>query len=231
MLVTPRQRMLATLGGKPLRECQERVDKRRVLNNPRENGTCPRNPARARWTRRLGSTLGQKCRPRCPRRIPAGGASLRAEDGGQLLPLSHRRRFVTELIWSSGCTRRGHHSRYHRFFSKSAWLFDTLCRVLAQRLVRVFVPTGLIELAVDDTLCRKRGLTVYRVLPASVYESFRGVWYRWLSTQNPVEGGRWVPKGCTIVRPGWRGCDGGSRSGGDGGRCGRASRSGCGPRR
>jgi hypothetical protein len=75
--------------------------------------------------------------------------------------LSHRRRFVTELIWSSGCTRRGHHSRYHRFFSKSAWLLDTLCRVLAQLVVRVFVPTGLIELAVDDTLCRKRGLTVY----------------------------------------------------------------------
>jgi hypothetical protein len=75
--------------------------------------------------------------------------------------LSHRRRFVTELIWSSACTRRGHHSRYHRFFSKSAWLLDTLCGVLAQLAVRVFVPTGLIELAVDDTLCRKRGLTVY----------------------------------------------------------------------
>jgi hypothetical protein len=75
--------------------------------------------------------------------------------------LSHRRRFVTELIWSSGSTRRGHHSRYHRFFSKSAWLLDTLCQVLAQLLVRVFVPAGLIELAVDDTLCRKRGLTVY----------------------------------------------------------------------
>jgi hypothetical protein len=75
--------------------------------------------------------------------------------------LSHRRRFVTELIWSSGCTQRGHHSRYHRFFSKSAWLLDALCRVLAQLVVRVFVPTGLIEVAVDDTLCRKRGLTVY----------------------------------------------------------------------
>ena len=75
--------------------------------------------------------------------------------------LSHRRRFVTELIWSSGCTRRGHHSRYHRFFSRSVWELDTLARVLAKLLVQVFVPTGIIELAVDDTLCRKRGLTVY----------------------------------------------------------------------
>ena len=75
--------------------------------------------------------------------------------------LSHRRRFVTELIWSSGCTRRGHHSRYHRFFSKSVWELDTLTWVLAKLLVALFAPTGIIELAVDDTLCRKRGLTVY----------------------------------------------------------------------
>jgi hypothetical protein len=33
--------------------------------------------------------------------------------------------------------------------------------VLAKLVVRVFAPTGPIELAVDDTLCRKRGLTVY----------------------------------------------------------------------
>ena len=75
--------------------------------------------------------------------------------------LSHRRRFVTELIWSSGCTQWGHHSCYHRFFSQAAWNLDSLCEILAKLVVRVFVPTGLIELAVDDTLCRKRGLTVY----------------------------------------------------------------------
>jgi hypothetical protein len=75
--------------------------------------------------------------------------------------LSHRRRFVTDLIWSSGCTRRGHHSRYHRFFSQAAWVLDCLCQVLAKMLVQTFAPTGVIELAVDDTLCRKRGLTVY----------------------------------------------------------------------
>ncbi len=75
--------------------------------------------------------------------------------------LSHRHRFVTELIQSSGCTHQGHHSRYHRFFSHASWSLDAVCLVLASLLVTVFVPTGLIELAVDDTLCRKRGLTVY----------------------------------------------------------------------
>jgi hypothetical protein len=75
--------------------------------------------------------------------------------------LSPRRRFVTELIWSSGSTRRGHHSRYHNFFSKSVWNLDTLSCAVAKLLVGVFAPMGIIELAVDDTLCRKRGLTVY----------------------------------------------------------------------
>lgn len=75
--------------------------------------------------------------------------------------LTHRRRFVTDLIWSSGSTRVGHHSRYHRFFSQAAWSLDTLSWVLAKLLISIFAASGLIELAGDDTLCRKRGLTVY----------------------------------------------------------------------
>jgi hypothetical protein len=75
--------------------------------------------------------------------------------------LSHRHRFITELIQSSGSTHNGHHSRYHRFFSHAAWELDTLCWLLAQHLIATFAPTGLIVLALDDTLCRKRGLTIY----------------------------------------------------------------------
>jgi len=75
--------------------------------------------------------------------------------------LSHRRRFITELIQSSDSTRKGHHSRYHRFFSHAAWCLESLCAVLARLLITAFAPWGLIELAVDDTLCRKRGLTIY----------------------------------------------------------------------
>lgn len=75
--------------------------------------------------------------------------------------LSNRHRFVTELIWSSGCTRKGHHSKYHRFFSNAVWELDTLSFVLAKLLISIFAASGIVELAVDDTLCRKRGLTVY----------------------------------------------------------------------
>ena len=50
--------------------------------------------------------------------------------------LSHRRRFVTDLICSSGCVHKGHHSRYHRFFSKSAWVLDTLSSGAGQAVDR-----------------------------------------------------------------------------------------------
>ena len=75
--------------------------------------------------------------------------------------LSHRRRFVTDLILSAGAVGKGHFSNYHRFFSQYVWELDGLSKALTLLLVRVFVPTGLIELAVDDTLCRRRGLTIY----------------------------------------------------------------------
>jgi hypothetical protein len=66
-----------------------------------------------------------------------------------------------EWIGSSGGTRRGPHRRYHNFFRPSVWELDRLAWGLAKLLVAVFAPTGLLELAVDDTLSRKRGLMIY----------------------------------------------------------------------
>ena len=75
--------------------------------------------------------------------------------------LSHRHRYVTELIQSAGAVHRGHHSRYHRFFSNAAWSIDDLFEALAREAVATFCPEGTIEVGVDDTLCRKRGLTIF----------------------------------------------------------------------
>jgi hypothetical protein len=75
--------------------------------------------------------------------------------------LSCRHRYITECIFTSGHVGDGHWSRYHRFFSHGAWCLDTLCRFLARLLVATFAPTGILILAGDDTLCRKRGLTLY----------------------------------------------------------------------
>ena len=75
--------------------------------------------------------------------------------------LSPRRRFVTEVIFSGGNVDNGHWSRFHRFFSHAAWNIDALSLALAKLVVRVIAPNATLLWAVDDTLCRKRGLTVY----------------------------------------------------------------------
>jgi SRSO17 transposase len=75
--------------------------------------------------------------------------------------LSHRRRFVTDVIFSGGNIANGHWSRFHRFFSHAAWDLDVLSMHLAKLVLTILAPGATLLWAVDDTLCRKRGLTVY----------------------------------------------------------------------
>jgi SRSO17 transposase len=75
--------------------------------------------------------------------------------------LSQRHRYVTELIFSSGRVGVGHWCRFHRFFSHAAWEIDTFSMCLANLVVSILAPGALLVWAVDDTLCRKRGLTLY----------------------------------------------------------------------
>src|SRR5271154_6375622 len=75
--------------------------------------------------------------------------------------LSQRHRYVTEIIFSSGHVGNGHWSRFHRFFSHAAWDLDTLSMSLAKLIVTILAPGATLLWAVDDTLCRKRGLTLY----------------------------------------------------------------------
>ena len=75
--------------------------------------------------------------------------------------LSHRHRFITDVIFSGGNVGNGHWARFHRFFSDAAWDLDTLNMCLALLVAKILCPTGTLLFAVDDTLCRKRGLTIY----------------------------------------------------------------------
>lgn len=75
--------------------------------------------------------------------------------------LSHRHRYVTEVIFASGNVGNGHWSRFHRFFSHAAWDPDVLSLYLAKLVLRLLAPGAVLLWAVDDTLCRKRGLTLY----------------------------------------------------------------------
>lgn len=74
---------------------------------------------------------------------------------------SQRHRYVTEVIFSGGNLDNGHWSRFHRFFSHAAWDIDVLSLFIAKLVVRVLTPSATLLWAVDDTLCRKRGLTLY----------------------------------------------------------------------
>ena len=76
--------------------------------------------------------------------------------------LSPRRRFVTDLIVSSDSVGNGHFSDYHRFFSHAVWDIDHLWKRLASLIITTCVGAdGVIVLAGDDTLCRKRGLGIF----------------------------------------------------------------------
>jgi SRSO17 transposase len=75
--------------------------------------------------------------------------------------LSHRHRYITEVIFSCGKVGIGHWCRFHRFFSHAAWDLDELSMSLAKLVVTILAPGATILWAVDDTLCRKRGLTLY----------------------------------------------------------------------
>jgi len=75
--------------------------------------------------------------------------------------LSHRHRYVTEVIFSGGNVGKGHWCRFHRFFSHAAWDLDTLSLHLAKLIVTILAPNATLSWSVDDTLCRKRGLTLY----------------------------------------------------------------------
>jgi SRSO17 transposase len=75
--------------------------------------------------------------------------------------LSHRHRYLTEVIFASGNVGNGHWCRFHRFFSQAAWDLDTLALALAKLICTILAPGAKLIWAVDDTLCRKRGLTLY----------------------------------------------------------------------
>jgi DDE superfamily endonuclease len=111
--------------------------------------------------------------------------------------LSQRHRFITELIFSGGHVGIGHWARFHRFFSHAAWDIDTFSLALARLVVTILAPGSQLLWAVDDTLCRKRGLTLYGA----------GMHYDPLISSRPKAlvswGHDWVVLCLIVVHPFW----------------------------
>jgi hypothetical protein len=111
--------------------------------------------------------------------------------------LSPRHRYITEMIQAAHAVHRGHHSRYHRFFSDAAWSLDDLYDALAIRAVGDFYPEGAIVGGIDDTLCRKRGLTIFGtgMHHDPLLSSKKRTWVSW--------GHDWVILSLIIPNPPW----------------------------
>src|SRR5262249_22794941 len=110
---------------------------------------------------------------------------------------SQRHRFITEVIFSGGHVGIGAGSRFHPFFSHAAWDLDTFSLALAKLVVTILAPGSQLLWAVDDTLCRKRGLTLYGA----------GMHYDPLISSRPKAlvswGHDWVVLCLLVVHPFW----------------------------
>jgi len=67
------------------------------------------------------------------------------------------RRTVTGILLFADPANQHAHDSYHRFFPDASWSMATLWRILAQMLITIFYPNGVIPLALDDTLFHHSG--------------------------------------------------------------------------
>jgi hypothetical protein len=70
------------------------------------------------------------------------------------------RRTITAMIAVADPAGRRAHDAYHRFIRDGAWSMNRLWQVLTCHLVATFSPTGVVEIACDDTLFHHEGRKV-----------------------------------------------------------------------
>jgi hypothetical protein len=70
------------------------------------------------------------------------------------------RRTISRVWETTGQSERRNHAAAFRLFSAAVWNWDEVCRILALAVVARLVPGMRIWVAVDDTLCHKRGAKV-----------------------------------------------------------------------
>ena len=69
-------------------------------------------------------------------------------------------RTISEVWQATGLAARRHHDTAYAVFHSAAWEWDDLGIVLATLILTHLVPGGVVWIAVDDTLCHKRGAKV-----------------------------------------------------------------------
>src|SRR5918994_4120953 len=69
-------------------------------------------------------------------------------------------RTISEVWLATGLAARRHHDTAYAVFHSAVWEWDDLGLVLATLILTHLVPGGVVWIAVDDTLCHKRGAKV-----------------------------------------------------------------------
>ena len=70
------------------------------------------------------------------------------------------RRTVSRVWETTGRSAAQDHSHAFRLFSEAVWNWDEVCRILLVKLLAAFIPGSRVRVAIDDTLCHKRGAKV-----------------------------------------------------------------------
>jgi hypothetical protein len=69
-------------------------------------------------------------------------------------------RTISEVWQATGLAAKRHHDTAYALFHSACWEWDDLKVVLATLILTYLVPGGVVWVAVDDTLCHKRGARV-----------------------------------------------------------------------
>lgn len=101
--------------------------------------------------------------------------------------LAPGKRTVSAILRVMGLDQEAHFQNYHRVLNRAAWSSRKASAILLSQLVRMFVPTGVIVMGIDDTIERRWGKRIaargiYRDAVRSSHEHFvKTSGLRWLS--------------------------------------------------
>ena len=129
---------------------------------------------------------------------------------GAILTLG--RRTVSGALRTVGRLAPGHHSTYHRVFSRAAWSLWPLGKMLATAILRWIPPDEPVLVPIDDTTAQHRGKHVYGkgCHHDAVRSSHSHIVWRWghrwvvlaLSVKFAFTSRRWaLPVLCALYRP------------------------------
>jgi hypothetical protein len=128
---------------------------------------------------------------------------------GAILAPAHRT--VCSTLRVLGLSQEQHFQNYHRVLNRARWSAHQAARLLTARLVASFVPTGVVRVALDDTLERRRGKKIrakgiYRdAVRSSHSHVVKASGLRWLSlmllADIPFAQRRWALPMLSVLAP------------------------------